>query len=146
MVFSESADFSTNQIVLKTGTILGGSAAQIAAPNTLRLFGNVNVNPPKELFPIAFTAGWHNFGLQLDFTKNTVQVLYSAGQAALAAVGGAQANDLSGQGELHFGLLKKPTDSADIVNSGFQEAGINEGIIYGGIFQEAVAANCVSAL
>jgi len=52
---------------------------------------------------------------------------------------------VSGQGQFHFGVLKKPTDGGDdIVHNGFQEAGINEGIIFGGIFQEDSSTGCVS--
>lgn len=54
-------------------------------------------------------------------------------------------NDVSGQGQFHFGLLKKPTDAVgDITRNGFQEDGIDEGIIFGGIFQEDSSAGCVS--
>ena len=54
-------------------------------------------------------------------------------------------NDVSGQGQFHFGVLKKPVNGgADITKSGFQEAGINEGIIFGGIFEEDSATGCVS--
>jgi hypothetical protein len=46
-------------------------------------------------------------------------------------------NDLSGNGALHFGLNKNPTDpGADVLRTGFQEEGITEGIVYGGIFVE----------
>lgn len=46
-------------------------------------------------------------------------------------------NDVSGQGQFHFGLLKKPVNGgSDITKSGEQPSGINEGIIYGGIFEE----------
>lgn len=48
-------------------------------------------------------------------------------------------NDISGRGQYHFGLLKKPTNAAsgaDITKNGFQESGINEGLFFGGIFME----------
>ena len=65
LVFLESNDFSTNQLVLKTGTILGGATAN---PDTLQLFGNVNANPPQVLFSTPFKAGvFHNFAVTLDF-------------------------------------------------------------------------------
>lgn len=65
LVFLESNDFSTNQLVLKTGTILGGSTAD---PDTLQLFGNVNANPVQTLFSTPFTEGvFHNFAVTLDF-------------------------------------------------------------------------------
>jgi len=68
LVFLESNDFSTNQLVLKTGTILGGGGA--ANPDTLQLFGNVNANPPQVLFSTPFTPGvFNNFAVTLDFNK-----------------------------------------------------------------------------
>lgn len=67
LVFLESNDFSTNQLVLKTGTIIGGAGGN---PDTLQLFGNVNDNPPKVLFSAPFQAGvFHNFAVTLDFNK-----------------------------------------------------------------------------
>lgn len=70
LVFLESADFATNQVVLKTGTISGQPAGQ--NPNLLVLQSNVNENRGN-LFTTNFTAGtWHNFGVVLDFTKKYV--------------------------------------------------------------------------
>lgn len=67
LVFLESNDFSTNQLVLKTGTILGGGAGD---PDTLQLFGNVNAKPPKVLFSTPFAEGvFHNFAVTSDFGK-----------------------------------------------------------------------------
>ncbi|KAK1765884.1 hypothetical protein QBC33DRAFT_542795 [Phialemonium atrogriseum] len=142
LVFLESNDFSTNQLVLKTGTLIGGGGG--ANPDTLQLFGNVN--SPQLLFSTPFTPGvFHNFAVTLDFNKLTSQVFFSTGTAALKAVTQALPNDVSGQGQFHFGVLKKPTDGGnDIVHNGFQEAGIDEGIIYGGIFQEDSSTGCVS--
>ncbi|KAF7903192.1 uncharacterized protein EAF01_006241 [Botrytis porri] len=140
IAFLESADFSTNQFVLKTGTILGTNNTD---SNVLRVVGNVNEGAT-ELFTTAFTDGWHNFGLKLDFTANTTQVFYSTSSKALKSVTKALTNDISGQGQYHFGLLKKPTDfaaGADVSKNGFQESGINEGLIFGGIFMED-SENC----
>lgn len=65
MVFLESADFSTNQVVLKTGTILDRATAD---PDQLMLFSNVK--NASLLFSTAFTPGvFHNFGVALDFTR-----------------------------------------------------------------------------
>ncbi|PKS05998.1 hypothetical protein jhhlp_007831 [Lomentospora prolificans] len=141
LVFLESNDFSTNQIVLKTGTILGVNTAD---PDTLQLFGNVNQG--NLLFSTPFTAGvFHNFGITLDFDALTTQVFYSTGDDPLEQQTDAIANDVSGQGQFHFGVLKKPTDSAgDITKDGFQEAGIDEGLIYAGIFQEDSSDGCIS--
>lgn len=67
LVFLESADFSTNQIVLKTGSILGQNTPN---PDTLQLFGNVNSQPVQTLFATPFTPDtFHNFALTLDFDK-----------------------------------------------------------------------------
>ena len=68
LVFLESNDFSTNQLVLKTGTILGGGAT--ANPSLLQLFGNVNADPPQVLFSTPFTPGvFNNFAVTLDFDQ-----------------------------------------------------------------------------
>jgi hypothetical protein len=67
LVFLEDATFSTNQFVLKTGTIAGQPAAQNA--DLLVLQGNVNAPVVKNLFNVTFLADtWHNFAIVLDFT------------------------------------------------------------------------------
>lgn len=59
------SDFSTNQVVLKTGTILGQATAD---PDTLQFFGNVNDG--NLLFATPFTDGvFHNFAITMDFNK-----------------------------------------------------------------------------
>ncbi|KAK8042934.1 hypothetical protein PG994_013417 [Apiospora phragmitis] len=136
--------FSTNQFVLKTGTILGGDAA--ADPDTLQLFGNVNSKPLQTLFSTKFTEGvFHNFAVTNDFNKKTTQVFYSQDTAVLKEQTKALANDNSGQGQFHFGVLKKGLGGgSDITKEGIQESGINEGIVYGGIFMEDSSTGCVS--
>ncbi|KAL0933967.1 uncharacterized protein CTRU02_210766 [Colletotrichum truncatum] len=143
LAFLESADFSTNQIVLKTGSIIGANTAD---PDTLQLFGNVNSKPIPELFKTKFTEGvFHNFAIKLDFTKNTTEVFYSQGNSALKSQGKPVENNISGQGQYHFGMLKKPVNGGDdITKSGDQPSNINEGIIYGGIFQEDSSNGCIS--
>ncbi|KAK1959888.1 hypothetical protein LZ32DRAFT_656085 [Colletotrichum eremochloae] len=145
LAFLESNDFTTSQFVLKTGTILGGVVN--AGPDTLTLFGNVNTRPvPTVLFSTPFTEYTiHNFALTLDFNANTVQVFYSTDNNDLEAQGAPQPNILVGQGLYHFGLLKKPVVGGvgDITN-GFQPAGIDEAVIYSGIFQEDSINGCVS--
>jgi hypothetical protein len=65
LVFLESNDFSTNQFVLKTGTILGANTVD---PDTLQLFGNVNTDPVQTLFSTSFAEGvFHNYAVTLDF-------------------------------------------------------------------------------
>ncbi|TGJ85671.1 hypothetical protein E0Z10_g3096 [Xylaria hypoxylon] len=143
LVFLESSDFSTNQIVLKTGTILGANTAD---PDTLQLFGNVNANPVQTLFSVPFTEDvFHNFAVTLDFDALTTQVFYSQDTNALAVQTEALANDVSGQGQFHFGVLKKGLNGGDdIVKNGEQEDDIDEGIIFGGIFEEDSSDGCIS--
>jgi hypothetical protein len=87
---------------------------------------------------------WQNFAIKLDYTKNQVTTYYSAGDAALKLVSGPTAASLSGGGQFQIGILKKPTGTTDVVNGGYQESNLNEGQIYGGIFLEDSANNCVS--
>jgi hypothetical protein len=144
LFFLESANFATNQIVLKTGTILGSTNASTA--DDLVMLGNVASSPPQMLFSAPFTENtWHNFGVMMDFDKKTTAILYSTDEESLTPRSAAMANDVSGQGQFHFGLLKKPINGgADITKSGEQPAGINEGVIYGGIFEENSADGCIS--
>ncbi|KAK1723259.1 hypothetical protein CaCOL14_007096 [Colletotrichum acutatum] len=145
LAFLESNDFSTNQVVLKTGTILGGDAT--VDPDTLQLFGNVNTKPtPPVLFSTPFAENTiHNFAVTMDFTANTVQVFYSTDNNDLEAQGEPQINDIKGQGQYHFGILKKPVGGqGDITKNGFQPDGIDEGIVYSGIFQEDSTNGCIS--
>lgn len=67
LFFLESNDYSTNQVTLKYGTIIGGAKKDA---DLLTVTGNVNSNPIPNLFETKFTPGvWHNFGLVLDFGK-----------------------------------------------------------------------------
>ena len=75
---------------------------------------------------------------------STLQVYYSEGDAELAEATEALGNDNGGEGQYQIGMLKKPTGTDDVVNSGFQETGIDEGLIYGALFIEDGADNCVS--
>lgn len=69
--------------------------------------------------------------------SSTAQVFHSTGSDDLVAVTDALANDNSGQGLFHFGVLKKGVNGgADITKDAEQPAGIDEGIIFGGIFEE----------
>ncbi|KAH9210271.1 hypothetical protein DL95DRAFT_371112 [Leptodontidium sp. 2 PMI_412] len=146
LFFLESSDYSTNQVVLKYGTIIGGNPSG-ANPDTLFLQGNVNSKPISTIFSTRFTPGtWHNFGLVLDFVKGTTQVYYSTGNSPLASVSKAVTNNVAGQGQYHFGILKKPVNpDFDITKSGKQPSGINEGVMFGGIFEEDSSSNsCIS--
>lgn len=76
-----------------------------------------------------------------------VEVYYSIDSKPLtkANTAGAATNNLAGGGAYHFGIIKKSTGGgSDVVHKGFQETGINEGIIYGGIFIEDSAQGSVT--
>jgi hypothetical protein len=76
----------------------------------------------------------------------TTQVYYSKNQEALKSTDAAVSNNVSGQGEYHFGILKKPIGGgSDIPHNGYQETGIHEGVVFGGIFEEdSSGRGCVS--
>jgi hypothetical protein len=76
--------------------------------------------------------------------RSTIQAYYSKGCKPLKAATQPIARNLTGQGQFQIGILKKPTGTDDVANSGFQEANLNEGLIYGGIFLEDSADGCVS--
>ncbi|KAJ2903060.1 hypothetical protein MKZ38_010481 [Zalerion maritima] len=127
-----------------TGIILGGAGA--ADPDTLKLFGNVNEVEPGLLSSQPFDETvFHNFALTLNFDDLTTQVFYSQGNDSLEAVTGEVSNDVSGQGQFHLGVLKKGLDAGvNIVTDGIQPSGIEEGITFGGIFEEDSSLGCIS--
>lgn len=75
---------------------------------------------------------------------STLQVYFSEGAAPLEAVTEVLPNDNSGGGALQIGLLKKPTETKTVVFDGYQESPLNEGQIYGGLFVENSADDCIS--
>ncbi|KAI0125848.1 hypothetical protein BJ170DRAFT_450673 [Xylariales sp. AK1849] len=136
-VWHETSDYSANQFNFEMGTLIGKSDAA----DTFKI-----TNRNNEVVwstPIDASA-WQNFAVTLDFDQNTLQVYYSLGVEALESVTSALSNDNSGSGQYQIGILKKPTGTDDVVNSGYQETGINEGQIYGGIFLEDSADGCIS--
>lgn len=76
--------------------------------------------------------------------NSTLQVYYSKGDDPLKAVTNKVSNDNAGGGQFQIGMLKKPTGTSDVVNSGYQESGLNEGQIHGGIFIEDSSNGCIS--
>ncbi|RKF56212.1 hypothetical protein OnM2_083040 [Erysiphe neolycopersici] len=140
LAFMENKDFTTFQWVLKTGTIAG----QKQDPNDLVLMGNVDDG--QVLFTTPFTQDeYHNFALLLDFDDNHITVYYSKGSAPLQNVLTRRPNDLTGRGEYHFGLLKKGLAFGnDVTKEAYQQPGIDERMIFGGIFQEDSIDGCVS--
>ncbi|XXG95014.1 hypothetical protein Hte_001274 [Hypoxylon texense] len=133
-----SADYSANQFNFQTGTIIGKSGSD---KSNFKVLNRQNTQVWST--PVDPTA-WQNFAITLDFVKNTLQVYYSKDDEPLEAVTSALSNDNSGGGQYQIGILKKPTGTSDVVNSGYQETGISEGQIYGGIFLEDSAGGCVS--
>lgn len=146
LVWLESQDYSANQFSLNTGTLLGSSDTAVDS-KCLLLRGSSNASPQQTLWKTPFSDGvWHNVALQLDFNTNRLRVFYSTGTAALVARTKWIQNDLSNLGQYHFGVLKKPTGEGltDITKQGYQESSIDEGVVYGGIFEEDRAKGCVS--
>ncbi|OLN98066.1 hypothetical protein CCHL11_06786 [Colletotrichum chlorophyti] len=119
----ESKDFSFHQIDVRTGAENG---------NDIAVFGNSkNPGGAQKLFSTPFGEGkFENFALKMDFNANTVQVFHSTGDDPLKQVTEPLPSDLAGLGEYHFALQKNPVGQAP------QPAGINEAIIFGGIFME----------
>ncbi|KAH9909267.1 hypothetical protein F4778DRAFT_716031 [Xylariomycetidae sp. FL2044] len=136
-VWHEAADYSANQFNFQSGTIIGKSGDE----NTFKFLNRQNTQVWET--PIEADV-WQNFAITLDFEKNTLQIYYSTGDDPLQSVTEALQNDNSGEGQYQIGILKKPTGTSDVVNSGYQESGIDEGQIYGGIFLEDGADGCIS--
>ncbi|KAK0371671.1 hypothetical protein CLIM01_10973 [Colletotrichum limetticola] len=149
-VWHETAAYDANQFNFQTGTIIG----QPELPkDAYKLLDRDN-----ELLwstPMAMDGSWQNFALTLDFLNkkeppadglplSTIQIWHSAGNNPLTRQGGVVPVDLAGDGQYQIGILKKPTGTDDVVNSGYQSSNLNEGLIYGGIFIEDSANGCVS--
>lgn len=77
---------------------------------------------------------------------STITVYYSEGYTPLAQVAGPAYNNNTGGGAFHVGVLKEPTGppNIDVVHEGYQENGINEGLIFGGVFIENSDDGCVT--
>ncbi|KAF2851595.1 glycoside hydrolase family 131 protein [Plenodomus tracheiphilus IPT5] len=137
-VWHEAADFSNNQIQFQAGTLIGKSAAD---KNNFKILDRDG----KQLFSVPIDQKqWQNFATKLDFVNNEVTIFYSVGNAPLQSVVAPQAINLAGLGQFQMGMLKKPTGTDDVVNSGFQSPNLNEGQIYGGLFLEDSVDGCVS--
>ncbi|PSN65794.1 hypothetical protein BS50DRAFT_574310 [Corynespora cassiicola Philippines] len=137
-IWHEAADYSSNQIQFQTGTIIGSNGAD---KNNFKILDRNG----KSLYSVAINkSDWQNFAIKLDYPKNQVQIYYSVGQAELKSVAGPSSANLAGGGQFQIGILKKPTGTTDVVNSGYQSKNLNEGQIYGGVFLEDSANGCVS--
>ncbi|RYO19843.1 hypothetical protein AA0113_g7514 [Alternaria arborescens] len=137
-VWHEAADFSNNQIQFQTGSLIGKSDAD---KNQFKILDRDS----KFLWSVPIhQTQWQNFALKLDFNANKTTIFYSAGQAPLKQVAGPLTVNLQGGGQYQMGILKKPTGTSDVANAGFQEANLDEGQIYGGLFLEDSINGCVS--
>ncbi|KAF3928446.1 hypothetical protein ABW20_dc0102666 [Dactylellina cionopaga] len=137
-VFIETQDYSSHVWQLKIGTPFA-ETWPLAAAKTLRLYSSSTSSAPAEIVNVPFVDDvWYNFAIESDWVNNVITVYYSTGQAPLAKVVGPIANDASGKGQFHVGLLKLPTGPAgiDVTKQGYQSKRPNEGLTYGGIFIE----------
>ncbi|EOD52322.1 hypothetical protein UCRNP2_876 [Neofusicoccum parvum UCRNP2] len=137
-VWHEAADYSANQFNFNTGYRIGTNGTDKESWQLLGRDSNLLWSAPIDF------ENWQNFALTLDYTANTLTIYSSKNAEPLAKAGGPFTNDNSGAGQFQIGVLKKPTGTDDVVNSGFQESGFSEGQIYGGIFVENSANSCVS--
>lgn len=137
-VWHETADYSADQIQFQAGTLIGKSSADKNSFKLLDRSGNQLWSVPID------KTQWQNFAATLDYNKNLVSVYYSVGDAPLKSVAPNKSANLAGGGQFQLGILKKPTGTSDVVNSGYQEKNLNEGQIYGGLFVEDSANGCVS--
>lgn len=137
-VWHEAADYSANQFNFQGGAILGQNSL---TRDTWKVMNRQN----RQIWstPIDRTA-WQNFAITLDFNRNTLQVYYSKDDEPLKSVLSPVSNDNSGGGQYQIGILRKPTGTSDVVNAGYHQSKLNEGLIYGGLFLEDSANACVS--
>lgn len=80
----------------------------------------------------------------LIWRYSLIQGWYSSGLEPLEEAFAPVTNDNSGDGQYQLGILKKPTGTDDVVNGGYQESPVDEGLIYGGVFLEDSAGGCIS--
>ncbi|KAL5486206.1 hypothetical protein ACEPAI_7251 [Sanghuangporus weigelae] len=143
LVFHETSDFSTSQFMLKTGAPFGQTFVE-SEHKMLRLEGRQTTTAT--LFSTPFDDDvWHNFAVTVAWNSTSITVFYSKNSDPLS-LANVTSNDNSGQGQQHFGILKLPTGDADIdvAHAGFQESGLNEGLVYGGIFIEDSSDGCAT--
>ncbi|KAI5778590.1 hypothetical protein EDC01DRAFT_634691 [Geopyxis carbonaria] len=135
LVFLETQDYASHVFTLTSGKPRDGSVRNNAS---LRLMGTNKNGAATTLHDVDFTAGvWHNYAVQIDFDGSTLAAWYSTDKNPLKSVAAKRSNDATGKGQYHIGMLKLPTGAtSDVVNGGYQPSGINEGIVYGGVFIE----------
>jgi len=141
LVFIETNDFASHEWTLKTGTPFGTDPASFPEEKakTLRL-GSSTAGGAAEvvLFETPLDTGvWYNFAIQIDWDKSTITAFFSTNNSPLKEVVSTRPNNSTGKGQAHIGVLKLPTlPSTNPSQNGVQEPGIDEGMIYGGLFVE----------
>ncbi|KAH9925564.1 uncharacterized protein B0H18DRAFT_376831 [Fomitopsis serialis] len=147
-VWHEYADYSSSQFTITAGVPFDmAKDPNITSAKSLRVAGLQSNTPETTFFQTPFTDGvWHNFALTMGWVDNTITVYYSEDYAPLERVAGPAFNNNTGGGAFHIGLLKEPTGPVgiDVLHQGYQESGINEGLIFGGVFIENSDDGCVT--
>jgi len=140
LVWHEANSYAFNQFSLNAGIMLEQDQPENSNVTTTGL--------PKTLWKVLNSENdviytspmlqdeWQNFGVTLDYENNTIQLLTSSSFFPLKSVTPPLSNNNTGGGQYQLGILKKPTDTVSVVYDGYQESGIHEGLIYGGIFVE----------
>ncbi|KAF2424474.1 hypothetical protein EJ08DRAFT_575525, partial [Tothia fuscella] len=137
-VWHETNDYNANQFSFQTGKLIGRENEGEGSD------WKITDRAGKVVWRGKRSDEWQNFGVGLDYGKNTMLVYHSTGDAALTAVTKALPNNNAGGGQLQIGILKKPTGGKDVVHEGFQSAKFEEALVYGGIFIEDSKNACVS--
>ncbi|KAH7087170.1 hypothetical protein FB567DRAFT_61133 [Paraphoma chrysanthemicola] len=147
-VWHERADYAGNQFMFVGGVVLPGDGGTGIDTKKERQKWRVQNFKNEFIFETAIDFDdWQNFAVQLDYTKSTIRVFYSLGNAPLRPVTRALPNDNSGGGQLQLGIAKKPTETKTVVFDGYQEKIRirGEGQVYGGVFVEGGGEKeCVS--
>ena len=169
-VWHEANDYASNQFSINAGVMLSqDNPKEEGKPDSTKLdkrLWKVLDRKNNVIWTGRIKYGvWQNFAITMDIEKkwvflfsrirprhtddlwtlcSTLRVYYSEGYDRLKAVTPPVANDNSGGGQYQIGILKKPTETTSVVNDGYQESGIHEGQVYGGIFIENSSNNCFS--
>ncbi|KAE9402262.1 hypothetical protein BT96DRAFT_937242 [Gymnopus androsaceus JB14] len=131
----------THVFELQLGTPFSNPTASSPAADATNL--KVRDHALNLLFETPFTANhWHNFAVQVDWNKLTLEVFYSTDDARLEAVTSVVSNPTAstgsaGQGDFHIALLKlplvdpsdSPEEQGNVVDFGIQE-GDTEGLLF----------------
>ncbi|RPA75983.1 hypothetical protein BJ508DRAFT_417799 [Ascobolus immersus RN42] len=144
IIFVETSTYDAHVWSIKTGLAYDGSSPP-KKKQFLRLYGYKDWSRPDGmdlLFETPFDGkSWHNFAVTTSWGKKagegTIEAKYSKGYWPLKKVVKKTANNADRGGQYHIGVFKHPTgDTSDVANKGYQAKGINEGLIFGGVFIE----------